>query len=145
MPTYDYTTIAIEHNLIDAAARSHDFRLNYSWLPELSADVFAPRPNAETHAVYAVIDTVHGVRKVRVSEHLTGNKAWDIHALLEVDFRKNGKDRRDERGRFAPARRRIMNPGYTINGWPVRYFAVRATNDPDWPKFGQVQKVRSTL
>lgn len=97
-----------------------------------------------THAVYAVLDTIHGPHKVRVSEHLSGNQPWDVFAALEADPRPT-QLRRDTMGRYAPRKRRIVNPGYSIYGRPVRFFAVRATDDPQWPSAAPVLSVRSTI
>lgn len=81
------------------------------------ANAFAPA--SHDHAVYAVLDTIHGPHRVRVSAPLTWNAAQDSHlALHQTD------------GTYD---RPVVFPGYEVYGRPVKFFAVRATNDPQWP------------
>lgn len=99
---------------------------------------------SDTHAVYAVLDTIHGPHKVRVSDHLTGQTPWDVFYMLEEDPRET-QLRRDRCGRYVKRRRNLVYPGYECYGRPVRFFAVRATDDPNWPADRPVLSIRSTI
>lgn len=97
-----------------------------------------------TSAVYAVLDTAIGTHKVRVSDHTDWETAQTIFSALEIDPRPTD-ERRDRYGRFTTKLRRIVNPGYTCYGREVRYFAVRDTNDPNWPASRPVLALKSTI
>lgn len=98
----------------------------------------------ETHAVYAVLDTALGPHKVRVSAHTDWITAQAVFAALEEDPRPP-QTRRGVAGQYASRLRRIVNPGYSCYGRPVKFFAVRASNDPAWPADRPVLRVVSTL
>jgi hypothetical protein len=73
------------------------------------------------HCVYAVLD---GGFKFRVSPPMTWDHAIDLHEAM------HGRSPVGPATRYT---RPVVNPGYTVHGTPVRYFAVRSVNDPNWP------------
>jgi hypothetical protein len=83
-------------------------------------------PNA--HAVYAVLDTIHGPHPVRLSEYLSYGEAVDRHEALY------GRSAHYPYGYARP----VCDPGYTVYGRRVRWFAVRSVTDPNWPACGPV-------
>lgn len=87
-----------------------------------------------TAILYAVLDTPKGMRKVRLSDALPDRVAFDLFEAVETDHRPT-QQRRDSIGRYAPKNRlrQIVGPGYTVVNQPVRFFALRSPQDPDWP------------
>ena len=83
------------------------------------------------HILYAVLDTIHGPHRVRLSRPLPWGIAVDMHEAL------HGRTRRSYE-------RPVVNPGYTVYGRPVRYFAVRHANDPKWPATKPILRLTDT-
>lgn len=90
----------------DAEAERHDFELEVG--------------RAELHIIYAVLNTVHGTHKVRVSDPREWDEAQDLFNALFTD---------DNDQYIRP----VVQPGYSVYGREVQYFCVRSTVDPDWP------------
>lgn len=86
----------------------------------------------DLHAVFAVLETVHGPHKVRVSDALDWPDAIDAHNALHMD----------DRNRWV---RPVTNPGFSVYGRAVRYFAVRSITDPDWPGIRPVLSITNAL
>lgn len=85
------------------------------------ANALSPLPTDNTHAVYATLDTGLGLHRVRVSDHVDWHSAVAMHESLHRDT---------ETGKY---NRPVMFPGYSVYARPVKFFSVRASNDPQWP------------
>ena len=78
----------------------------------------------DRHILYAVLDTIHGPHRVRLSRALPYAVAVAAHEALHR--RLTGPD-------AGTYNRPIVRPGFTVYGRPVAYFAVRSAADPEWP------------
>lgn len=86
------------------------------------------------HRCYAAVDTFDGgTLKVPVSDRTDYPTAVAYHETLYGRQWKPWPATSSPLQQVGAYDRGVSYPGWSVLGWPVRYFAVRSADDPNWP------------